>query len=420
MDKLVFIGGGVATCFSVIELLNRGYPGHKITIIEKGKSAFERKPNETVFGFLGAGGFSDGKVVYSLNQGGELTKYTGEEKGNELIKRTKHLILQFHPEPGTIKINSEPTLPDFIRNSSFTLRKFECWHLGTDYLYEMSKIIQKFLEDNGVNLIFDTTINNIVFENKSIWGEFQNFITSFDRCIIAVGKGGTDLIDRLIKKYNLKTESKSVQIGVRFQSKNIYFEKINNLIYDWKLEKKYGDVGVRSFCVCQNGFICVENVFDGLVSYNGHSYNDVKKRTDKINFGIMLEVPNINDPLQFTLDLVKRCNEGGKAKIYNPNKLQSSIYITIEEFEKIYGEYAMIIIDFINELNKMFGFGNDYELYIPEIKYLTNEVVVDKNDLSIINHPNIYIIGDALSSRGLFVAIGQGLHLSDFLLKKGV
>ena len=61
MEKLVFVGLGIANAFAIVELLNRGYDGKYITVIEKGNSAHNRKPHEVMEGTLGAGGFSDHK-----------------------------------------------------------------------------------------------------------------------------------------------------------------------------------------------------------------------------------------------------------------------------------------------------------------------------------------------------------------------
>ena len=65
MKRLTYIGCGVSTVFSVIKLLDKGYSGEYITIIEKGNNPYNRKREEVMNGFLGAGGYSDGKIIYS-------------------------------------------------------------------------------------------------------------------------------------------------------------------------------------------------------------------------------------------------------------------------------------------------------------------------------------------------------------------
>jgi uncharacterized FAD-dependent dehydrogenase len=77
-------------------------------------------------------------------------------------------------------------------------------------------------------------------------------------------------------------------------------------------------------------------------------------------------------------------------------------------FKEVYGEYANYIINYIEDLNKVFKFGDDYSLYIPEVKFLSEEVLVS-NSFSLYDYPNIYFVGDALSARGIAVSAGQGV-----------
>ena len=85
MNKIVIVGAGVAGVNAATKLVDNGYPGDKITIVDMGKSPYERKPEEVMTGFLGAGGWSDGKLTYHTSIGGHLSKYCGEDKAMELF-----------------------------------------------------------------------------------------------------------------------------------------------------------------------------------------------------------------------------------------------------------------------------------------------------------------------------------------------
>jgi uncharacterized FAD-dependent dehydrogenase len=65
--------------------VDNGYPGKLITIIDMGKDPYKRLPEEVMTGMLGAGGWSDGKLTYHTAIGGQLSKYTGEDKAMELM-----------------------------------------------------------------------------------------------------------------------------------------------------------------------------------------------------------------------------------------------------------------------------------------------------------------------------------------------
>ncbi len=81
------------------------------------------------------------------------------------------------------------------------------------------------------------------------------------------------------------------------------------------------------------------------------------------------------------------------------------------------GEYADYIINFIDNMNSVFGFDNDWGMYIPEVKYLSPEPLVNYNDLSLTEYTNVHFVGDALSARGITVSGAQGIYVAESLLK---
>jgi NADH dehydrogenase FAD-containing subunit len=60
--KIVIVGAGVAGINAATKLVDNGYPGELITIIDMGKDPYNRLPEEVMTGMLGAGGWSDGKL----------------------------------------------------------------------------------------------------------------------------------------------------------------------------------------------------------------------------------------------------------------------------------------------------------------------------------------------------------------------
>ena len=114
MEKLVIIGAGVAGVNAATKLIDNNYKG-KITIIDMGKSPYERLPEEVMTGFLGAGGWSDGKLTYHTSIGGHLSKYTGEEKAMELMDQVINNFKRFHPNPSEVQCYNPVSEPDFIK-----------------------------------------------------------------------------------------------------------------------------------------------------------------------------------------------------------------------------------------------------------------------------------------------------------------
>jgi uncharacterized FAD-dependent dehydrogenase len=57
-------------------------------------------------------------------------------------------------------------------------------------------------------------------------------------------------------------------------------------------------------------------------------------------------------------------------------------------------------------------------MYIPEVKYLSPEPLVNYHDLSLSQFTNIHFVGDALSARGITVAGAQGIYVAESLIRK--
>lgn len=166
-DKIVIVGSGVAGINLATKLVDNGYPGNLITIIDKGKNPYERKHEETMEGMLGAGGWSDGKLTYHTEIGGQLKKYFGEEKAMELMDQVISNFRRFHPKPEEIFCSDPQEEPEFIK-PYFGLRLFPVWHIGSNYLSLIAVAWYQYLLLKGVNFIWNTEVTDINFETNEI------------------------------------------------------------------------------------------------------------------------------------------------------------------------------------------------------------------------------------------------------------
>ena len=103
--NIVIIGAGVAGVNAATKLVDNDFKG-KITIIDMGLDPYLRPYEEVMTGYLGAGGWSDGKLTYSTQIGGQLSKYVGDEKAMELMKQVVDNFTRFHPHPEQIILSS--------------------------------------------------------------------------------------------------------------------------------------------------------------------------------------------------------------------------------------------------------------------------------------------------------------------------
>ena len=431
-DKIVIVGAGVAGINAATKLVDNGYPGELITIIDMGKDPYNRPKDEVMKGFAGAGLFSDGKWAYLHNSvGGQLAKYMGEEKADEILEEAWQYIIRFHPEPSKIMFSKPTEEPEFIK-PYFNLRMAPAYHIGTNWLHDMGKKWYDWLVEKGINFVWKAEVDDIDFKNQLIiYYQFDDNhiacrdpkLINFNKLIYGTGKSGIDLTQKLIDKYNLKKEPKSVQLGVRMELPQKYMQSIIDIAYDFKLYKRHNDkVSSRSFCSNNFAAYVAEEITYDMKSYNGHSYKQEDMINNMTNFGIIMEIKGIDNPFQFQKDIVSKCQINGKGIHYSPNFTRKPSLTAegknmnvfsvgdLNLFKEIYGGYADYIIEYIEDLNKVFNFGDDYSLYIPEVKFLSEEVLVNYSDLSLIDFPNIHFVGDSLSSRGIAVSAAQGVY----------
>ena len=435
MDKkIVIVGAGVAGINAATKLVDNGYDGSLITIIDKGNDPHNRLPEEVMTGMLGAGGWSDGKLTYHTAIGGQLAKYCGEDKAMELMDQVISNFRRFHPKPEEIFCSDPVAEPDFIK-PYFGLRLFPVWHIGSNYLHEIAKAWYQYLIDNGVNFLWNQEvhdinlgINLVLYHNpKTAVGKG----ISYDELIFAVGKSGIDFAQKLADKYTLPNEPKSVQIGVRFEAPQKYFQKLIDISYDFKLYQKYEDVSLRSFCTNNNAaYVAVEETY-GDVTYNGHAKKGEQFRNDMTNFGILMEIKGIEDPFKWSRDVVNTLQINNEGLYYSPNftrqpglTSEGTTVVahpigedTFNGFVKrVMGGYMDYVVNFIDDMNKVFEFDNDWGMYIPEVKYLSPEPLVNYTNLALNEYPNVYFVGDALSARGITVSGAHGIYVAEYLL----
>jgi uncharacterized FAD-dependent dehydrogenase len=289
-----------------------------------------------------------------------------------------------------------------------------------------------------VEFIWETKVTDIHFEKNTLeyshvpikLGKLKSL--KYDELIFGVGKSGIDFGKQLADDYNLPTEPKSVQIGVRFEAPQHHFQKLIDVSYDFKLYRKFDDKGVslRSFCTNNNAaYVAVEETY-GDYSYNGHAKKDEKYRNNMTNFGIIMEVNGIEDPFTWSRDLVKMLQINNKGLYYSPSRKPSTTSegnnvsatqinkTTLNEVREAFEGYFSYIDEFIIDMKKVFPtLKDDWGMYIPEVKYLSPEPLVDYTNLALTKYPNVHFVGDALSARGITVSGAQGIYVAESLLE---
>lgn len=481
---VIIVGAGPSGIFCAYELIKQNN-AKNVLLIEQGKNIKQRqcpieKANRCLHckpycsitsGFSGAGAFSDGKLLsYHLsmfneenemylggNGGSYIKDYYSNEEIKDLLTYTDNVYLSFGAEPHLEGVENRDEITELQRKAQkekLSLIDIPLRHLGTEKSQELYTKLQDYLEENGINILYDTTVKDIIIENQKVVGvqvfsafdqekENPNTTTYFaNDVVIAVGRKGADWLSGVCVNHNIKTEVGRVDIGVRYELSDEVMQKVNTLLYEGKFIGKtstYGDK-VRTFCQNPSGFVSTEVYKNGLTLVNGHSYKDRKSKNT--NLAILAShhfIYPFNKPLEYGVNVAANINKlanGGilvqrLGDIYrgkrtwqsdlDNNKVVPTLTSAIPgDITYAIGYRTMTdILEFIRSVDKVVeGFANPENLlYAPEIKFYSNTVVVDKNFETNIN--NLYCIGDGGGlTTGLMMASVSGVQMARILTNK--
>lgn len=471
---LIIIGAGPSGIFLAYELIKLGSE-KKILMIEQGKKVEDRfcpiektgkcikcKPLcHITNGFSGAGAFSDGKLsLYNpedteIHVGGNLHEYLGIEKTKELIDYTDKIYLEFGADPKIegIEFKDEVAkIKEEAKKYDVTLYDVPVRHLGTEKAHELYKKLQHFLEEHGVEMRFSTVVADLIVTNNVIKGvktkpakyvEDETF-TDFEEIygnsvVIGVGRKGANWLSDMCARHKIDSRSGIVDIGVRYELPDKFMADINKYMYEAKFVARlapYHDK-VRTFCQNPSGFVSTEVYDKNITLANGHSYKD--RKSTNTNLALLVShnfTYPFNQPIEYGRNVAENSNKLGNGNvlvqrlgdIFNGKRtwdkdLKTNSVVPTQK-SAVAGDitYALgyrtmtNILEFIKTLDKFIpGFADpDNLLYSPEIKFYSNQVVIDNNFETSIK--NLYSIGDGGGlTRGLMMASCSGVHLARIL-----
>ena len=446
---VIIIGAGPGVIFASYELVKEK-EGLKIAVFEAGhelsrrkcpidgdkvKSCIKCKTCAIMNGFGGAGAFSDGKYNITNDFGGTLYEYIGKDKATDLMKYVDTINCAYGGE-GTKMYSTAGT--DFKKKcmqNKLLLLDASVRHLGTDINYIVLENIYNELKDK-VDFYFDTPVSDIKALDDSFIIECAEGEFTADKCIVSVGRSGSKWMEEVCKKLEIPTKSNRVDIGVRVELPSVIFDDITGELYESKIvyrTEKFEDK-VRTFCMNPHGIVVNENT-NGIVTVNGHSFEDENKKTENTNFALLV-AKHFSEPF-------KDSNEYGESIARLSNMLGGGVIVQrfgdlergrrstqsrIDEctvrptLQATPGDLSLVlpkrildgIIEMIHALDKIApGTANDDTLlYGVEVKFYNMEVELTEN-LETKKYPNLYVIGDGSGvTHSLSHASASGVYVA--------
>ncbi len=445
---VIIVGSGPAGLFSAYELITNN-KNLKILLLDRGKKVKNRfcpmnrdktkclncNPCNILSGYGGAGTFSDGKLNFIPKLGkSDLFKYMSESEAYSLIDDTENIFTKFKMDSDIYPSNMDEALKlkKEVSINGARLLVIKQKHLGSDKLPGYIEAFANYLEDNGVELLENTDVKDIV-KDKDMYKVISNKNEYIGKkVIVAPGRTGAKWIQELADKYNIPYLSQSIEIGVRVEVRKEILDDFCSIIYDPTIFIKtdtYSDE-IRTFCTNPGGYVTKENYY-GYICVNGHALKDIKSNNS--NFAFISKV-NLTEPVTNTREygesIARIANVLGDSKpiIQSLKDLRKGRRSTWSKLNKgfieptlkdcVAGDLALVlphriitnILEGLEKLDKIIpGVNNDETLlYGPEIKFFSNEI--ETNNKFKLKNDDIYFVGDGAGKAGNIVtAAATGL-----------
>ena len=445
---IIIVGAGPGGIFTAYEL-SKHNKDLKIAVFEAGyplskrhcpidgkkvKSCISCKTCSIMSGFGGAGAFSDGKYNITNNFGGTLYEYIGKARATELMQYVDDINMSYGGEGTKLYSTANSKFKKLCLQNKLNLLDASVRHLGTDKNYIVLGNLYDELKDK-VDFYFSTPVQKLEIIDggyKAITkkGEFE-----CEKCVVSVGRIGSKWMEQVCRDLGLEKKSNRVDIGVRVELPASVFSHLTDELYESKIvyrTEKFED-NVRTFCMNPRGSVVNENT-NGIVTVNGHSYEDEALQTENTNFALLVSkhfTSPFEDSNGYGENIARLSNMlGGGVIVQRFGDLVRGRRSNVKRIEESTvtptlaatpGDLSLVlpkrildgIIEMIYALDKIApGTANDDTLlYGVEVKFYNMEVAVDENLES--QHKGLFVIGDGSGiTHSLSHASASGVHVA--------
>ena len=449
---VIIIGAGPGGIYSAYELINKN-KDVKIAVFETGrplekrkcpidgdkvKSCINCKTCAIMNGFGGAGAFSDGKYNITNQFGGTLCDFIGKNKALDLMKYVDEINMQNGGEGTKLYSTANTHIKKLCLEHDLHLLDASVRHLGTDKNYVVLENLYNVLKER-VDFHFNTPVESIIKNDNgyTVVTECGNFEGA--NLIVSVGRSGSKWMEKVCNDLDIPKLSNRVDIGVRVELPAETFSHLTDELYESKIvyrTQKFQDK-VRTFCMNPKGAVVNENT-NGIVTVNGHSYEDPKMHTANTNFALLVS-KHFSEPFKdsngYGESIARLSNMlGGGVIVQRFGDLVRGRRSTKSRIDESFvtptlsatpGDLSLVIpkrildgiIEMIYALDKVApGTANDDTLlYGVEVKFYNMEVEIDENLMT--KHKGLFVIGDGSGvTHSLSHASASGVYVARYIL----
>ncbi len=445
---VIIIGAGPGGIFAAYELMKKA-PGIRVAVFESGnplekrkcpidgkkvKSCIGCKTCAIMSGFGGAGAFSDGKYNITNDFGGTLYEYIGKDTAIELMRYVDEINVAYGGKGTKMYSTAGTKFKKLCMQNKLNLLDASVRHLGTDINYVVLENLFDELKGK-VDFRFNSHVDDVELMDSGYRIITKDGAYECGRCIISVGRSGSKWMEEICGRLDIPTKSNRVDIGVRVELPAVIFSHLTDELYESKIvyrTEKFEDK-VRTFCMNPYGIVVNENT-NGIVTVNGHSYEDPEKQTENTNFALLVE-KHFSEPFKdsngYGESIARLSNMlGGGVLVQRFGDLIRGRRSTWERIEEGFvrptlaaepGDLSLVlpkrildgIIEMVYALDKIApGTANDDTLlYGVEVKFYNMEVKLDEHLET--RHKGLYVIGDGSGvTHSLSHASASGVYVA--------
>lgn len=448
---ILIVGAGPGGIYSSYELMKKN-PNLKVAVFESGnplekrkcpidgkkiKSCINCKTCAIMNGFGGAGAFSDGKYNITNQFGGNLYEYIGKQEAIDLMYYVDEINCQYGGSETKLYSTANTKIKKLCLQNDLHLLDASVRHLGTDINYIVLENLYNELKDK-VDFYFNSKVEQVkkVEEGFEITTRENSY--SGEKCIISTGRSGSKWMQEICNSLGIQTKSNRVDIGVRVELPSDVFSHLTDELYESKIvyrTKKFQDK-VRTFCMNPRGVVVNENT-NGIVTVNGHSYNDPSLYTNNTNFALLVS-NHFTEPFKSSNEygesiarlsnmlgggvIVQRFGDLIRGQRSTPSRIEAS-FLT-PTLSATPGDLSLVIpkrqmddiIEMIYALDKVAPgtASDDTLLYGVEVKFYNMQVEID-NHLET-SCPGLFVIGDCSGvTHSLSHASASGVYVARYI-----
>ena len=445
---VIIVGAGPGGIFAAYEL-KKQRPGLRVAIFEAGyalekrhcpidgvkiKSCIGCHTCSIMSGFGGAGAFSDGKYNITNDFGGTLYEHIGRKQALELMRYVDEINMTHGGEGTKLYTTTGTDLKKKCMQNKLKLLDASVRHLGTDInLVVLGRLYEELKMQ--VDFFFESPVSSI-----EVAGDGYDVVVEQKRytcrnLIASVGRSGSKWMETVCRDLKIGTSSNRVDLGVRVELPAVIFSHLTDELYESKIvyrTEKFED-NVRTFCMNPHGIVVNENT-NGIITVNGHSYEDPARQTENTNFALLV-AKHFSEPFKdsngYGESIARLSNMlGGGVIVQRFGDLVRGRRSTVKRIEEglvtptlaaTPGDLSLVlpkrildgIIEMIYALDKIApGTANDDTLlYGVEVKFYNMEVELDENLET--SHKGLYVIGDGSGvTHSLSHASASGVHVA--------